>query len=282
MDEKYVGRICPYCKQPIHESDEIMVCERCGTAMHKICRQQAGKCVAVGCSDAAPPEESTGSVEAPKSAPLEKQDEPTAHAAMPQRTTEEIFRNPSFCPSCGAAVPSGAESCRQCGFRFASHPAADPAKPGKKIKKSLIALIVCLVLAVAVAAGGIGGFVWYREETEELREDLYDSYWICQELNDQVFEGDLFVSDAFVIFEGQIMRLVTSDLFFGSNVVYTAEFSVDSPRQVTLILHDGQQVAYDVEYREDGPYDRMIWTGEDGHILHFNESGSYGGAYYDD
>ena len=157
MDEKYVGRICPYCKQPIHESDEIMVCERCGTAMHKICRQQAGKCVAVGCSDAAPPEESTGSVEAPKSAPLEKQDEPTAHAAMPQRTTEEIFRNPSFCPSCGAAVPSGAESCRQCGFRFASHPAADPAKPGKKIKKSLIALIVCLVLAVAVAAGGIGG-----------------------------------------------------------------------------------------------------------------------------
>lgn len=289
MDEKYIGRICPYCKQPIGEEDEIVVCERCLTAMHKECREKAGKCAAIGCegADAAPSEKTERinaekTEDAAKAADAEKTNdsaqagEPVGPAAA-TRKPEDIYRNPSFCPSCGAAVPPGADNCPSCGFHFASHPAAK--QPKKKVgKKGLVALIVCLVVAVAALGIVIGGISWYREETADLRDELYDCYWVCPELNEQVQEGDLFVSDTYVIFEGQSMRMVTSNLLFGGQTLFSAQFTVNSPWSVTLLLTNGQQVSFTVEYREDGPYDRMIWTGESGNVLNFNEveeSGSY-------
>lgn len=60
MEEKYIGRICPYCKNPINAYDSISICPACGTAMHTECFNETGRCVAVGCSGGADRSESGG------------------------------------------------------------------------------------------------------------------------------------------------------------------------------------------------------------------------------
>ena len=291
MNESYIGRICPYCKIPITDTDEIVVCPDCGTAMHVACREAAGRCVALGCGASAVT--AAGAVEAAPSAageaaapgtPESPPDIPEtalkADAPQPEvpRTPEEIYRRPSFCPACGSPVAPGEEACGSCGFVFAAHPAAKPKK--KKLSKGLLALII--VLVAAIAAGGAGFGIWHawQEETRELHEEMYEHRWLCQELSDQVFAEQLFVSDYYISFDGQNMNLTTQDILFGTRLFYSAAYTVDSPRQVTLQVAGEQPVVYTVVYEEDGPYDRMTWTSETGTILHFTEIDSTANTYY--
>ena len=82
--KNYAGQICPYCRQPISEHDELAVCSSCGRPHHKACWQKNEGCTTPNCNG--------------KMAP----------AAPPAA-------NGGFCIHCGAKFVSGSKFCRSCG-----------------------------------------------------------------------------------------------------------------------------------------------------------------------
>ena len=101
---KYVGKICPYCKGVIQESDEIVVCSVCDMPHHKECWIDNQGCTTFGC---------TGTISTPKD------NDRTAS----EEDFEIIFYDEDFpaparnedCPVCGAQNMEGSSFCCRCG-----------------------------------------------------------------------------------------------------------------------------------------------------------------------
>ena len=53
-DERYVGKICPYCRFPIKPGEEIMVCPQCGVPHHFDCWRENQGCTTYGCTGGTP------------------------------------------------------------------------------------------------------------------------------------------------------------------------------------------------------------------------------------
>ena len=50
MNEKYIGKVCPYCKTAFTEQDEIVICSACDMPHHKDCWIENQGCTTFGCS----------------------------------------------------------------------------------------------------------------------------------------------------------------------------------------------------------------------------------------
>ena len=50
MENKYVGKICPYCKTPFKQDDTIVVCNSCMMPHHLSCWQANEGCTTYGCN----------------------------------------------------------------------------------------------------------------------------------------------------------------------------------------------------------------------------------------
>jgi len=50
MENKYVGKICPYCKTPFKQDDTIVVCKSCQMPHHLSCWQANEGCTTYGCN----------------------------------------------------------------------------------------------------------------------------------------------------------------------------------------------------------------------------------------
>ena len=50
MDKRFIGKICPYCKTPFIEGDEIVTCSVCDMPHHLSCWQENDGCTTFGCS----------------------------------------------------------------------------------------------------------------------------------------------------------------------------------------------------------------------------------------
>lgn len=100
---KYVGKICPYCKGVINEADEIVVCSVCDMPHHKECWIDNRGCTTFGC---------TGTISAPN-------DEDTANEEDFEIILydEDIPASEQYecCPKCGARNIEGSTFCRKCG-----------------------------------------------------------------------------------------------------------------------------------------------------------------------
>jgi hypothetical protein len=46
---EYIGKICPYCKTPFKETDNIVVCSMCDMPHHKDCWVENQGCTTFGC-----------------------------------------------------------------------------------------------------------------------------------------------------------------------------------------------------------------------------------------
>ena len=46
----YIGKICPYCKTPLTEEDDIVVCSVCEMPHHKDCWIENAACTTFGCT----------------------------------------------------------------------------------------------------------------------------------------------------------------------------------------------------------------------------------------
>lgn len=99
MDNKYVGKICPYCKTPFIEEDEIVVCNTCDMPHHKSCWIDNQGCTTFGC---------LGTIKA-------------ADSSQTTVTTNEINYEDSttqstmYCAHCGTQNNTADSFCKQCG-----------------------------------------------------------------------------------------------------------------------------------------------------------------------
>lgn len=104
--ENYVGKICPFCKTRITETDAVKVCPACGIPHHESCWIANDGCATFGCSGQAP---------VPQTAPVTPVQQTgnavTCVCGMP------LSENQLFCPKCGTPRPAAPRKnvCSKCG-----------------------------------------------------------------------------------------------------------------------------------------------------------------------
>lgn len=94
--DRYIGKVCPYCKTEFKEDDDIVICSECEMPHHKECWIENKGCTTFGC---------LGTI---KAAPAPGDGEtvliPTAEPSANR-----------FCPRCGAPIIPGNAFCGSCG-----------------------------------------------------------------------------------------------------------------------------------------------------------------------
>lgn len=88
------GGVCPYCQQPLKDSDDLAVCPECGTPHHRECYKQHGSCA---------------------NAHLHG----TGFAWTPPLREEDVIPDVP-CPRCGRLNKATAHFCDYCGTAMAS------------------------------------------------------------------------------------------------------------------------------------------------------------------
>ena len=101
---QYIGKICPYCKSPITEESDVVVCSVCEMPHHKDCWIENSGCTTFGC---------TGTISAPDNAPENNTPEET-DTVFPG-TDDPAPETDRFCVHCGSRNRSGAKFCNNCG-----------------------------------------------------------------------------------------------------------------------------------------------------------------------
>lgn len=95
--DRYMGKVCPYCKTPFKEDDDIVICSACEMPHHKECWIENKGCTTFGC---------LGTIKAADADPADGET-----VLLP---TEEPSVN-RFCPRCGAPIAAGNAFCGSCG-----------------------------------------------------------------------------------------------------------------------------------------------------------------------
>ena len=156
--ENYVGKICPFCKTEITETDAVKVCPACGIPHHEGCWEENHGCTTFGCSEQHYEAQHTNPTDvcANCGAPLGDGQAfcpkcGTAKAAAPQK---------NVCGKCGNELQDGQEFCPKCGQRagLAVAPEVNSAinqfnaNVQKKSKKNIKLPIILGVIAAVVVA----------------------------------------------------------------------------------------------------------------------------------
>lgn len=92
----YTGLLCPVCKKPFTEDDDIVVCPVCGAPYHRACYEQSGECIFPELHEAG------------------KDWQPPAPAAEPVPQPSAAIKDQE-CPFCGTLNDHGARFCTLCG-----------------------------------------------------------------------------------------------------------------------------------------------------------------------
>ncbi len=100
---------CPYCLNPILETDEVVTCRVCGTPYHAECLEENGGCAIKDCEKLIRPAPIEIAVDA----------EPHTHLVLSREAVEKApeaaprrLSNP--CLTCGVQVPYGEIYCAEC------------------------------------------------------------------------------------------------------------------------------------------------------------------------
>lgn len=96
---KYVGKICPYCKTEFQPDDDIVVCSICDMPHHKDCWIENQGCTTFGC---------LGTIKNPDG----KETTVTTSEIQYEDTKESAF---VYCVKCGAPNHKGNSFCGKCG-----------------------------------------------------------------------------------------------------------------------------------------------------------------------
>lgn len=106
--ENYVGKICPFCKTRITETDAVKVCPACGIPHHESCWIANDGCATFGCSGQAP---------VPQTAPVTQVQQTTGNAVVCATCGMPLSENQLFCPKCGTPRPAAPRKnvCSKCG-----------------------------------------------------------------------------------------------------------------------------------------------------------------------
>lgn len=291
MDEKYIGRICPYCKTAINACDEITVCDNCETAMHTFCRERAGECVAVGCkqSESAEPCDNEQAVEENISdgiaednflndndiAPAAVIDEAAGVAPAP-RSAEEIYRHPAFCPVCGISNDNNGDMCGSCGYVFGSGLVTGKKKTSKKTVAVGIGIAAVVLIVFGIIAGTVGNYINNKKEEEfnarieELNNNLCSNEWYSADIAESLYANSMLIPDTVITFDGGRMHVYVSTLFFSGYEVASSQYYVQSGSVIILTDDGGNNAEYKVTYLHSDTGDIMMWVDGEGNTITFS------------
>ncbi len=180
-NEKYIGKICPFCKTVISSDDEIMVCPACDTPHHKACWDENKGCTTSGCSEQhndIAQETNPADVCKNCGAILEN-----GQGFCPKCGTPKNVPDKNICAKCGAEITEGNEFCSKCGHKVGTPVDAEfNAKQTNKKKKNVV---LSIVIAGLIVAGGITAYMFLKpahvdeiilsKESIELKKDSMQS-----------------------------------------------------------------------------------------------------------
>ena len=132
----YIGKVCPFCKTPFQEGDDVVICSVCEMPHHKECWVENQGCTTFGCTGTiqglnqpqmppqgyrpAPPayqQPPQGYRPAPPAYQQPPQGYRPAPPAYPQQPAPQPVRR-IFCPACGNPAQSNQRFCAKCGGKL--------------------------------------------------------------------------------------------------------------------------------------------------------------------
>ena len=119
----YVGKVCPYCKTPFKEGDDIVICSVCEMPHHKDCWVDNQGCTTFGCS---------GTIKSPGDASPDESD-----FEIELYDDQDISDNPKtsapsdciYCTRCETQNYSTSAFCCRCGNQLANIPSPQQTPP---------------------------------------------------------------------------------------------------------------------------------------------------------
>lgn len=101
---KYIGKICPFCKSEFKEGDEIVVCSACDMPHHKDCWIENQGCTTFGCM---------GSITSASDS-----ETTVTSKEISYEDTRDTNGATIYCTQCGAPSSNTASFCGKCGSRL--------------------------------------------------------------------------------------------------------------------------------------------------------------------
>lgn len=170
--DKYVGKICPYCKTEIKEGEDVIACPACGIPHHRGCWEENNGCTTFGCSEQHYKAVNINptAVCSTCGAPLEAN-----QAFCSACGTARAVSVGRVCGKCGAELKPGQDFCSSCGQRAGlqldttvnSAIEQFNANVEKKKKPKIAPVIIVIALIVASAAGY---FIYSSIQTKKKEE----------------------------------------------------------------------------------------------------------------
>ena len=113
MNNKYIGKTCPFCKAPFTENDDIVICSQCDMPHHKDCWVENGGCTTFGCLGTIKAVDANGRADSVTTEQLDFEPlfEEPAPQPQPQRQQQSII----YCTRCGNPNSAEGSFCGKCG-----------------------------------------------------------------------------------------------------------------------------------------------------------------------
>jgi hypothetical protein len=160
---EFTGKVCPFCKAPIGENDDVVVCQVCGMPHHKGCWDENKGCTTFGCSEQhyEPHGTNISDVCAKCGTPLGDGQDFCSKCG-----TRKGAPAANVCGKCGATLQDGQEFCPKCGQKvglvvdsaFAVKVGQFNTGVAKKNKKKMI-IPIAIVVGLAIVIAAIVGIV---------------------------------------------------------------------------------------------------------------------------
>lgn len=114
MNDKYIGKSCPFCKTLFTEYDDIVICSQCDMPHHKDCWVENGGCTTFGCLGTIKgvnPNSGSDSVTSNQMDFEPLFNEPPSQPQTQQRQQQSII----YCTRCGNPNNADGSFCGKCG-----------------------------------------------------------------------------------------------------------------------------------------------------------------------
>lgn len=180
--ENYIGKICPFCKTEITETDAVKVCPACGIPHHEGCWNENHGCTTFGCSEQHYETQHTNPTDVCTNCGTPLGD---GQAFCPKcGTPKAAAPKKNVCGNCGAELEDGQAFCPKCGHKagvaFDSNVNAainqfNAGVEKKKKKSKALPIILAVVLVAAIAIGVFVSNTLSAKKAEEARDEYIEN-----------------------------------------------------------------------------------------------------------
>lgn len=180
--ENYIGKICPFCKTEITETDAVKVCPACGIPHHEGCWNENHGCTTFGCSEQHYEAQHTNPTDVCSNCGTPLGD---GQAFCPKcGTPKAAAPKKNVCGNCGAELEDGQAFCPKCGHKAGIaidnnvNAAINQFNAGvekKKKKSKALPIVIALVLVVAIAIGAFVSSTMSAKKAEETKKEYIEN-----------------------------------------------------------------------------------------------------------